>query len=177
MGLRTFIVALILATTVSLGASAFAQEKPSLPTNEFIRKASVGNQFEIESGRLALSRTATPEIRYFAQTMVTGHTQIDMQLKAILASSDIGTVPAKELDVEHKATLDRLKSALEQDFDGEYIQSQIDSHEYAILLFKDYAENGDNDDLKKFASDTLSTLIQHREKLHDLTPANANAGL
>ena len=45
---------------------------------------------------------------------------------------------------------------------------QIDAHQKAVALFESYAAAGENDDLKKWAGDTLPTLKEHLEEVQNL---------
>ncbi len=163
---RTVILSFIVATSFCL--QAFAQEAPSAVTKDFIQKASIGNQFEIVSSQLAVKRATMPEVKDFALMMIADHTKIGDALKQTLADRKLGLLPAKNLDTGHQKTLDGLKSASAASFDGLYILAQTDAHDNAVSLFKNYAQNGDNDDLKKFAADTLPKLEQHQEKIQSL---------
>jgi putative membrane protein len=54
----------------SLNAQALTPEEQT-----FIQKAATSDQTEIKLSRLALERASIPEIKQFAQTMVTDHTK------------------------------------------------------------------------------------------------------
>jgi predicted outer membrane protein len=69
----------------SLAASfAFAD---SLTGERFVTKASIANQFEIQSSRLALDKAQNQEVKSFAQQMVEDHTKTGENLNEILSSS------------------------------------------------------------------------------------------
>ena len=45
------------------------------------------------------------------------------------------------------------------------------AHEKAISLFEGYAENGDNQALRQFASETLPVLRRHEERIKGIEEA------
>jgi len=73
----------------------------------------------------------------------------------------------KELDAKHKADLDSLQNAKDA-VDKPYVQLQRDAHSEAVTLFESYAKDGDNAQLKTFASETLPTLKMHQEMIEKI---------
>lgn len=159
------------ALALGLSIPAHAEEA-SGKTKEFIEKAAVGGIFEIETSKAALTSSTNADVKAFAQKMVDDHTSANAGLKAAVASSGI-TSPAipVSLDKEHQDKLSELKAKKGADFNEEYIDEQADAHEDAVSLFKDYAKDGDNAVLKKFAADTLPTLQAHKAQVDSLDKA------
>lgn len=169
MGLNTFMTASVLAVTMALSMPAIALAKNALTTWEFVQKASAANKFEIDSSKLALQRTSARNVKNFAQMMVDDHTQIGDQMKKALAASGTGFSPAKEMDPDEKKILDELTAAPASAFDNLYVQAQSEAHDEAVKMFTNYADNGDNDSMRRFASDTLPILKKHLEAVHALS--------
>lgn len=168
MRFRGFAAVLIVMVMASFGVSALVQAASPKKEVDFVRQASVGNQFEIVSGQLAIKRATMPEVRDFAQMIVNDHTKLGDTLKSTLASSDLGIVPVQSFDIKHQKTLGALKSVQAENFDHLYIQTQTDAHDEAVSLFTDYAKNGDNAALMKFSSEMLPILEQHQERINNL---------
>ena len=171
MNLKTFAALSIFMAMTAFCIPTFAQAQPSSQTADFVRNASVGNAFEIESSKLAIKKTSSKDVRDFALMMVTDHTQIGDKFKKALASSGTGLSADEKPAGESQKTLDELTAAPAASFDSLYVQAQSKAHDGAVSMFTDYAENGDNAGLKKFASDTLPTLKKHQELVHNLTQA------
>jgi len=167
MDLKVF----VLMAVIAFGMPSFAHAEPSSQTTDFVRDASTGNKFEIDSSKLAIKKTSAKEVRNFAEMMVADHTQIGDQLKKALASSGTGLSPTDKLSGEPQKTLDELTAAPASSFDNLYVQAQSKAHDDAVSAFSQYVENGDNISLRKFASDTLPTLKKHQEMVHTLTQA------
>jgi putative membrane protein len=71
------------------------------------------------------------------------------------------------LDQEHQRQLQDLKTAMQ--FEQKFRTNQIQAHEKAIKLFQDYAQTGDNADLKSWAQASVATLQKHLQKAEGLT--------
>jgi putative membrane protein len=171
MNLKTLAISSIFAATIAFCIPACAQTQSSSQTADFVRNASAGNAFEIESSKLALKKTSAKDVKNFAQMMVTDHTQLGDELKKTVASSGTGLTVAEKLAGDAQKTLDELTAAPTAAFDNLYVQAQSKAHDDAVSMFSDYAENGDNVDLKKFASNALPTLKKHQELVHNMTQA------
>ena len=169
MEFKPFAAAVGLTATLCLGLSVPARAEATQQTADFVHRASEGNMFEIETSKLALTKSSVNDVKNFALTMVTDHTGTGDQLKKVLASSGTGLAPADKLEDEHQKTLNGLKAVPPASFDGLYIQAQGKAHDDAVSLFTSYAENGDDTELKKFAADTLPALKKHQDMLHSLS--------
>ncbi|MGE3623553.1 MAG: DUF4142 domain-containing protein [Bdellovibrionales bacterium] len=167
--LRIFGGLLIIAGCV-IAASTASRAVGTLNAEDFVNKASVGNQFELESSRMALQKTKNDEIKEFAQQMVNDHTETATKLKTTLSLPDAEVpMPNNKLDAKHENILKTLRETSPgQAFDKKYIQAQKEAHNEAIALFKTYAENGDNSPLKSFATETLPTLEEHRKMIPEI---------
>lgn len=151
--------ALLIAVAVGpVGALAQAQA-PS--TDDFVKKVALSDMTEIESSQLALSKQPDSDTKPFAERMIKDHQQTSKELKALVDTGKVkGTLPPS-LDANHQEALDQLKAKNGKDFDRAYDQMQVKAHEEAVMLFDQYAKNGDNPDLKSWAAKTLPHLKEH----------------
>ncbi|MGZ3298659.1 MAG: DUF4142 domain-containing protein, partial [Asticcacaulis sp.] len=151
MPFKPVLLATVLAAPLVFAApAAFAVEKPV----EFVQKASVAGMFEVQTSQLALKRSRNPEIRAFAGRMIKDHTKAADELKIVARRDHIR--PATALDHAHRSMFKDL-SKKGDDFDKKYVHLQVDAHNEAVDLFKDYADNGTDARLKDFAGKTLPT--------------------
>lgn len=131
---------------------------------DFVHDASLSNMFEIESSKLALTRSKDADVRNFAQHMIADHSKAGGQMKAAVAKSKLKLIVNKTLDEEHQEKITALKEA--EDFDAAYIDAQQKAHSKTIDLFEDYAEDDDaNPALKEFAIATLPALKSHKDMI------------
>jgi putative membrane protein len=135
----------------------------------FVTMASMSNYAEIQAGQVASTKAQNEGIAEFGEMMVTDHTGAGTQLKSI--AEQIG-LPAKDsLDAAHVRLMDTLAMLSGSEFDSVYINSQIRDHQMAISLFQDQADNGENADLRSFASDLLPHLEMHLQHADSLRTA------
>lgn len=159
--IMTAVLAMLLSPA-ALAAATTAQD--------FVNKAAVANMFELESSNVALKNTSNGRVIAFAQQMIIDHTKAASELKSTLGKS--GDVKAPdELDNEHTASLNALKSKKDADFDKAYIEDQKKAHDEAVDLFTDYSTNGDNAQLKAFAAKMLPILKSHQKHADTLQTA------
>jgi putative membrane protein len=128
-------------------------------TDSFIREAAIANTYEIQAADLALQRSHDPHVDSLARMIRNDHDKAGRRL-AQIDRNGLPPLPTA-LDDRRQQMLDQLKSARPEDFNGAYLDQQKAAHDDAIQAFSDYASNGDNPDLKRFAADTLPVLRKH----------------
>lgn len=141
--------------------AATAAYANSMSAQDFVTKASIANQFEVESSKLALDKSQNSDVTSFAQRMIDDHTKTGDKLKEVLASSDSDAELADALDDKHQKLLDKLESASDDAFDNQYISIQTNAHKEAVSLFSEYSRRGKDKALKDFARETLPALKDH----------------
>jgi len=137
---------------------------PAPSATTFAATVAGGNQFEIDSSKMALIRSNSKPVKAFAQRMIDDHRVADGKFKHALAEAKLPPPPAK-LSAEHRAVLADLKSKKAAAFDKAYIEAQYTAHVETVDLFKAYAEAGDNARLQFFAQEMLPTLQSHLDQV------------
>lgn len=174
--------AALLAATV-LVAPASAKEILGLGTpdaTQFRAKATASDAFEVLSSRIAKTHATDPELKMFAEMMITDHTKSTEELIALggISKASIeskmnvgpdGKFAANDLiDSDHANELNSLNSKSNADFNKTYINDQVKGHQDMVALLEDYAKNGDNAKLKDFANKILPTVKAHLAKAQGL---------
>ncbi|MFJ3483148.1 DUF4142 domain-containing protein [Pseudomonas sp. NPDC090202] len=136
----------------------------------FVDDASAKGVAEIEVGKLALDKAVAPDVKAFAQMMVSDHTAANDKLKAIAQSKRIEVSSYPQVMDKIKALILDLRSA--KSFDQAYANNQVKAHEAAIELFEKEAANGKDAELKAFASATLPKLKEHLAQAKQLAAAH-----
>jgi putative membrane protein len=136
-------------------------------TEDFVKEVSMSDMFEIESSKLALER-GRAATKAFAQQMIEAHQKTTADLKALLDSGKVKAQPGSAMSEDQQESLDELKKLSAADFDSAYQDDQEDAHEDAVDVFKRYAEEGDNPDLKAWAAKTVPDLEHHLQMAQDL---------
>lgn len=155
--------AALLASACLIFAAHAQAQSPSNPpsTNDFVNKAADSDMFEIQSSEIALQKHPDRDTRPFAAKMVKDHTKTSKQLKSLVSSGTVKAEVPTTIDGDHQKKLDELRGLDGKQFDETYDKAQREGHEEAVELFRAYAQNGDNKDLRRWAKKTLPHLEHH----------------
>ena len=127
----------------------------------FIEKAAKSGMEEVAISRVAVERATNPQVREFAQMMVSDHTGANTELTTLAMSKNL-TLPVKDINVE------KWEKRSAKGFDEEYMEKMVSDHKDAVDLFEKEAKKGDDADLMNFAAKTLPSLTAHLAKAQDL---------
>ena len=127
--------------------------------SKFAVKAADGGMMEVELSKLALTKSQSPEVKKFAQMIVTDHTTANEELKKLAGTKNISVPAAISTDKQEK--LNDFMKKTGNDFDKEYTSYMVSNHKDDISLFKKQAEKGKDAEVKAWAAGKLSTLEQH----------------
>lgn len=155
--------ALLLACHL-LAAPARAQSAPS--EADFVAKATLGDLFEIEAGKLAEEK-ATPNAGKLATPLIQDHTAMLTELKSLVQSGKVKAEVPAGLDSASQGMVDKLKALKGGAFDKVYFKVQVDTQKETVFLFERYAKDGSNSELKGFAIKHLPRLKQHLKAVSD----------
>jgi putative membrane protein len=150
---------LFLAIAGASTAAVAAQSDPPAP-KAFVEKAAQDGMTEVELGKVALEKSRNPEVRNFAQRMVTDHGKANSELASLAKQKGIDA--PKKLDAQHQAMVKNLKAKDGASFDSEYSHHMNMDHSKAISLFEAVSNSPDKD-FAGFARKTLPTLKEHKE--------------
>jgi putative membrane protein len=121
---------------------------------------------EVELGRLASTKAQNPEVKRFAQMMVTDHTKANEELKTMAAKKNV-SLPGT-LDSKHQSTMQRLEGMSGAAFDRAYVDDMVADHEADVQMFEKQSADNSDPDAKAFAAKTLPTLQKHLEAVRAL---------
>ena len=142
-------------------AEAGEQQQLAQADMEFATKAAEGGLMEVRLGELAQQQAASEEVRQFGQRMVEDHGQANEQLMQI--AQDKGIELPQELSDEAQQLYDELQQQEGEAFDQAYMDEMVSDHEEDVDAFQQYTEEGQDEALVEFASQTLPVLQQHLE--------------
>jgi putative membrane protein len=164
------------ATIETTGSPAtIGANGPSLvPTPKFLESAAISDMFEIASSKLALTRATSPEIKRFAQEMITAHEGTSAALKKTLATANVAAPLPTALDERHAGMLDELQKAAPDKFDAKYLDEQTQAHREALGLMDSYATQGENAALKALAAETKPKIQMHLDMVSKLDHGGAD---
>jgi putative membrane protein len=160
---------LVLAVGLLLPQPVRAQsERTSISADTFVQTVAMSDMFEVESSRLATTRSRDARVKKFADHMVKDHQKTTEELKQVLARAKINLPLPTAPDPEHQAMLGQLQGNSGAQFDEIYAKMAVKGHEDAVALFERYSRDGDNAELKKWAAKTLPNLKQHLSEARQL---------
>jgi putative membrane protein len=127
----------------------------------FVNQAASSNNFEVAAGTLATSKSQNTLVQQYGAHMVTEHTAVGKDM-ASLASSKGYNVPTT-LQAKEQTNINALSNLSGAEFDAQFVNMMIVSHQDAIALFQDASgSRGVNDaDLRNFAANKLPALQEH----------------
>jgi len=128
----------------SSGKSASSQDK------NFVRDAAKGGHDEVARATMMASSASNPEVKSFAQKLVTDHTMANQELEGIAKGKGM-TMP------EEKAKSGNAKTMS----DKSYLSTEVQNHQKTIQLFEKESTSGSDPELKAFASKMLPGLRDH----------------
>jgi putative membrane protein len=132
----------------------------------FVLQAAGSNMLEVQLGRLAVERGASNAVKQHGAKMVEEHTQVTQELMQLAMEKGV-QVPT-ELSSQNKAVRDRLSGLSGTSFDAAYKQVMLDSHNQAIALFKAESQQGQDADVKAWATNILPNLQAHLQMINQM---------
>jgi putative membrane protein len=170
------------ATCALLSAPVLAQAPPqtnsprttgtapansAISTSNFIDRMVIGDMFDVQAARLAERKGESSE-KTFAQREVTDHTKFTGDIKGMVNSGKVHASVPTGLDSEYQQKMGELQKLSGKQFDQAYNRDEVQNHENMGTLLLQYAQNGDNSDLKQWASKVLPEVRQHLTKAENL---------
>jgi putative membrane protein len=156
------------AVGVWLASSAFAAagQRETDPDKIFAQKAAAGGMAEVQLGKMAVERATSPDVKQFGQRMVTDHEKANRELTALVEQKGLAVPTAP--DPKHQEEATKLATLQGATFDRAYLQQMVQDHEADVSLFRTQATEGQDPELKSFATKTLPTLEEHLKLVQDL---------
>jgi putative membrane protein len=157
------------------GAMTGKASSASLSSSDrkFLVKAAEGGMAEVELGQLASQRASDPQVKQFAQRMVTDHTKANDQLKQIASSKNV-QLPT-DLPASAKRERDKLSKLSGAQFDREYMSHMTSDHKKDTSEFRYAAKSAKDSDVKQFASATLPTLEEHLQMAQSIAKSTKSS--
>lgn len=166
--------ALTLGTTLSAestSSSATATERRATATTSadsnlarsdrnFLEKAAQSGLKEVSVSQGVLNRITNPQVKQFAEMMVSEHSRANAELMTLAASKGV-TLPAKETKFADKW------SKKTDEVDEDYMEEMVDDHDNAVKLYEKAAKSEDAE-IAAFARKTLPKLQQHFAQAKEL---------
>jgi putative membrane protein len=130
---------------------------PAKSDTTFLTDAIQINLAEISVGDLAQQKGGSDDVKSFGKMLVDDHTASNAKATSLAQAN--GVTPPTEPSAADKKKHDELEKLSGAAFDREFAKAMVKGHEEAIAKFE--AASKGNDDVAKFAQQTLPTLQKH----------------
>lgn len=159
--------------------STASAETTAREAQDFINNAGQASLVEIRTSEMALDKSASADVKAFAQMMIDQHKAAIDKIKAAAQSASLMAPPDMLDDFHMRRINDLVETDGDADFDADYAALQVDAHNDAIKLFEDYSKDSDSrPDLKTLAEEMLPILTTHKaeaEKLRNVVSKTPGA--
>ena len=151
--------------------TAGASAKVSKADMELMEDIAHANIAEIQTGKLALEKATSDQVRKFAQKMIDDHTLAQQELQKLATAKGV-TLPT-ETDPQHKVIATALKALSGDTFDRQYMsQVGVADHKRTHELLEKTQRTATDPELKAYAQKTMGVVHQHLSTAQQITSAN-----
>ena len=126
---------------------------------EFAVKAADGGMLEVKLGELAQTKGVSKQVKDLGKMMVEDHSKANEELKAFAQAKDISLPSTMSEDCQK--IYDKIASKDGKDFDEAFTDHMVKDHKKDVDAFKKEAENGNDPDIRQWASGKIPTLEHH----------------
>ena len=147
------------ASATTTGESGGTLSAMTTEDKEFVVKAGMGGLYAVQAGNLALQNASSPDVRSFAQRMVTDHAKANAELAQLATAK--GLALATELAGDHEMAVEHLKTLSGAEFDKAFMEHMVSDHASDVAEFEKASTSATDADLKAWAGRTLPTLREH----------------
>lgn len=143
-----------------------AQDTLSADDKSFMKEAAGGGIMEVKLGEMALGHASSDDVKSFGRQMVNDHSKANQELMQLAEKK--GVTLSQDMDSKHKDKMDKLSKLHGAEFDREYMSFMVEDHQKDVEKFKKEASNGQDSELKAFASKTTPVLQTHLKMATDI---------
>lgn len=133
---------------------------------EFAVDAAASGMFQVQAGQLAVSNGMNPRVKELGQMIATDHEKLNVELKDMATSKNI-TLPTALSDDKREIYND-LSGKTGNEFDEKFVDAMVNSHEKSLDRYEDIAENGNDQDVRNWASGKIPALQAHLREFEAL---------
>jgi putative membrane protein len=134
-----------------------------------IKEAAQMNAATIKFGQLGSQKAQNAELKQFSEQMEQDHQKSQDKLEAIAKRHNV-TLPTA-LDPKCQEELTKLQALSGAEFDREFAKGAVQGHAQAIAKLRQASTQAKDPDLSQYASNMLSQLKRHQEKVREVAKA------
>jgi putative membrane protein len=158
------------AGQTATGAAGAAGAKLSAADQKAVKDMAMADMAEVETGKLAVSKAQSAEVKAFGQQMIDDHGQALTKVQALAQARGV-TLPT-ELDAKHKAMSAKLEKLSGAEFDKAYmagagVKDHKDTHSKLVSNSKKIKDA----DVKALADQHMPVVEQHLKSAQQMASA------
>jgi putative membrane protein len=150
--------------TVGMCGAGFAQDTKSADKS-FIKDASEGSLAEVNFAKLALEKSKDPNVRKFAQQMITDHEKLINDMKPFAVKYDVKPSGTPVMDHAKYQEL-KLKSGIS--FDRAYVEAMVKDHNDDLKTFINEENATADPELKATVAKGEKVILMHTEMIDNI---------
>ena len=160
------------ASGAAAGAAPAAGAKLSAGDQKAIKDMAMADMAEVETGKLALSKSQNAEVKAFAQQMVDDHGAALQKVQGVAQQKGV-TLPT-ELDAKHKAMSAKLEKLSGDAFDKAYMAGAgVKDHKDTLAKLNADAKKIKDPDVKALADQHKPVVEQHLKAAQQMPAAKS----
>jgi putative membrane protein len=133
---------------------------------KFLAMAAQSDENEIALAKLAQEQATNPDVRAFAQKMITEHTKMSESMKPFAESW--GLTPPSGPDADTHNEFVKLNGLSGKDFDKEYMSQMVSNHSKALSAFTTEAKDTKDPKFQAIVLQGKTAVAAHKNMAYDL---------
>lgn len=169
---RIFVGAVAVAAAMVLGAGNLHAQAPTDP--QIAQIVQTANQIDIDQAKLALKKSKDPQVKEFANQMISDHTSLEKSVNDLAKKLNVtpeDSATSQQLKQQAADEKKKLNSLSGKAFDQEYASHEVAYHQAVIdAATKVLIPNAKNAELKSAlegAAPLLTGHLQHAQHLQE----------
>ncbi len=164
----TFAILLAIAAVNVTSIARAEDKKSSLKASDekFIKTAGAAGMAEVKIATLGTQKAERADVKELATTMVDDHTKVNAELSALAESKKVEL--SQVIDPKAADTFKDLEKESGSGFDKAFLNQLEKSHKDSIANFEEAEKDGEDAEVKAWASKTLPALKHHLEEVKKL---------
>lgn len=162
-------LAVMCCAAIAAAMLAPVRAKAQGPSNEdknFLAFAAQADQDEIAVSEVAEQKATNPDVKAFAEKMVTEHRQMTASMKPF--AEQWGLTPPTGPDAEHQKEIDKLNGLNGAAFDKEYMDAMVSDHTAALKKFTTEVNDTKDPTFKQAVEQGKDKVAAHKNMAYDL---------
>jgi len=142
----------------------------SMMDKAFVESALQGGMGDVELGKLAAEKGASPDVKQFGQKMVADNTRLGDQMQQV--AQQMGVHDPKGLSKKDKKLVAKLETLSGSQFDDAYIKAMVKDNKDDLSSFQEEANNTQNSTLRQVAQRNEQVIDGHLQIIEQIAKAH-----